>query len=100
MRKEYDFSKGRQGRFAGLNFEVIGGEKTIKQNTNILLALCVDCYNYALIVGKIYSVTVDDDMIFKVIDEDGIEAVCPPKVFLPLKFESELEEKIYELVSV
>jgi uncharacterized DUF497 family protein len=101
MRNEYDFSNGRQGRFAGVEFEVIGSQKS--DNPHEYFAVCVTNENTDLTPMKIYKILSGVENInFTVKGDKNKTFVCPASYFLPLHLtandETLLSAKSKELV--
>jgi hypothetical protein len=104
MRKEYDFSNGRQGRFAGVEFEAIGNQKS-EQQTNLheYFAVCITKENVDLTPMKIYKILSGvENSTVTVKDDKNKTFVCPASYFLPLHLtandETLLSAKSKELV--
>jgi hypothetical protein len=104
MRKEYDFSNGRQGRFAGVEFEVVGSQKFDQQTKpNEYFAVCVTNENSDLTPMKIYKILSGAGNSTVTVKGDKNKTfVCPASYFLPLHLtpndESLLSAKSKELV--
>jgi hypothetical protein len=96
MKKEIDFSKGEQGRYAGMHFVVVGDSSKI--NNQRILAICLDNTNCALIKGKLYDVEIID-RVFSVIDENEKHILCSMDIFLTVSFEPKIATQLRELIS-
>ncbi len=86
MRKEYDFSNGRQGRFAGVEFEVIGSQQSDPQSKpHEYFAVCITNENTDLTPMKIYKLLSAAGNSNVTVKGDKSETfVCPASYFLPL----------------